>query len=106
MADLSTSPTTKTITIDKVANIITEIVKVEFDKNIIKYIKTNLKQYNLKILDQIRDVILHKKGNEELVLYGTNLGETNNGSAELVNMFGDLISAQTNKPVFHHFYEK
>ena len=62
MADLSTSPTTKTITIDKVASIITEIVKVEFDKNIIKYTKTNLKQYNLKILDQTRDVILHKRG--------------------------------------------
>ena len=97
MADLSTSPTTKTITIDKVASIITEIVKVEFDKNIIKYTKTNLKQYNLKILDQIKDVILHKKGNEALILHGSNLDETNNGSTELVNMFNDLILAQTNK---------
>ena len=96
-ADLSTSPTTKTITIDKATNIITEIVKVEFDKNIIKYTKTNLKQYNLKILDQIRDVILHKKGNETLILRDSNLNETNNGSTELANMFNDLINSQTEK---------
>ena len=41
-----------------------------------------LKQYNLEILDQIRDVILHKKGNEALILYGSNLNESNNGSTE------------------------
>ena len=56
-----------------------------------------LKQYNLEILDQIRDVILHKKGNEALILYGSNLNETNNGSTELVNMFNDLINSQTEK---------
>lgn len=56
-----------------------------------------LKQYDLKILDQIRDVILHKKGNETLILYGSNLNETNNGSTELANMFNDLINSQTEK---------
>ena len=56
-----------------------------------------LKQYDLKILDQIRDVILHKKGNETLVLYGSNLNEANNGSTELANMFNDLINSQTEK---------
>ena len=56
-----------------------------------------LKQYDLKILDQIRDVILHKKGNETLILYGSNLNETNNGSTELANMFNDLINAQIEK---------
>lgn len=97
MADLSTSPTTKTITIDKVPSVISEIVNIEFDKNIIKYTNTEIKQYDLKILDQIRDVILHKKGNETLILYGSNLTETNSGSAELAKMFDDLTSAQTNK---------
>ena len=97
MADLSTSPTTKTITIDKVASVISEIVNVEFDKNIIKYIKTQLSQYDLKVLDQIRDVILHKKGNEALTLAGSELSETNNGSAELVNFFNDIINSQANK---------
>ena len=97
MADLSTSPTTKTITIDKVASVISEIVNVEFDKNITKYTNTQLKQYDLKLLDQIRDVILHKKGNETLILHGENLDKDNNGSAELKNMFNDLIESQSNK---------
>ena len=73
MADLSTSPTTKTITIDKVASVISEIVNIEFDKNIVKYIKAQLGQYDLELLNQIRDVILHKKGNQTLILNGTNL---------------------------------
>ena len=97
MADLCTDPTTKTITINNVANIISEIVSVEFDKNITKYIKTQLGQYDLKLLDQIRDVILHKKGNETLELIGDNLSVANNGSEELKNMFNDLIDAQGNK---------
>lgn len=97
MADLSTNPSTKTITIDKVASVISEIVNVEFDKNIIKYIKTQLGQYDLKLLDQIRDVILHKKGNETLVLNGTELDTNQNGSAELRKMFDDLVESQANK---------
>ena len=56
-----------------------------------------LKQYDLEILDQIRDVILHKKGNETLILHGSNLDETNNGSTELENMFSDLINSQAEK---------
>lgn len=56
-----------------------------------------LKQYNLEILDQIRDVILHNKGNETLILHGSNLKETNNGSTELANMFEDLINSQSEK---------
>lgn len=97
MADLSTDPTSKTITIDKVNSVISEIVNVEFDKNVIKYIKTQLGQYDLKVLDQIRDVVLHKKGNETLTLAGKELSETSNGSAELVNFFNDIINSQGNK---------
>lgn len=97
MADLSTSPTTKTITIDKVASVISEIVNVEFDKNITKFIKTQLSQYDLKLLDQIRDVILHNKGNETLKIIGENFGQANNGSAELTNFINNLINSQANK---------
>lgn len=97
MADLSTNPTTKIITIDKVSDIISEIVNVEFDKNIIKYIKTQLAQYDLKLLDQLRDVILHKKGNQTLILHGANLDASQNGSAELQAMFNDLVGSQRNK---------
>lgn len=97
MADLSTNPTTKTITIDKVASVISEIVNIEFDKNIIKYIKTQLGQYDLKVLDQIRDVILHKKGNEVLTITGTSFGANNNGSTELSTFINDIILSQSNK---------
>lgn len=97
MADLSTDPTDKIITIDKVPDIMSEIVSIEFDKNIIKHVKAQLGQYDLKLLDQIRDVVLHKKGNETLVLYGENVGDTNNGSADLKKMFDDIVSAQSNK---------
>ena len=62
-----------------------------------KKIKTELGQYDLKLLDQIRDVILHKKGNETLKLYGTNLDADQNGSAELKSMFDDLVASQSNK---------
>lgn len=56
-----------------------------------------LKQYNLETLDQIRDVILHKKGNETLKLHGTSLDADKNGSAELRKMFDDLIGSQSEK---------
>ena len=49
------------------------------------------------MLDELRDVILHKKGNQTLVLHGSEVGETNNGSNELVSMFKDLEASQANK---------
>ena len=101
MADLSTNPTTKTITLDKVASVISEIVNIEFDKNIIKFIKTQLSQYDLKVLDQIRDVILHKKGNETLVLTSSSVGESENGSAELSKFIDDIIKRR-NSPIFSY----
>ena len=56
-----------------------------------------LKQYDLEVLDQIRDVILHKKGNETLVLQGDQMGEDNNGSAELAKFINDLKESQSEK---------
>lgn len=97
MADLSTNPATKIITIDKVLNVITEIINIEFDKNIAKYIKTNLKQYDLKILDEIRDVILHKKGNQALHLTDTELSEANGGSENLAAFVREIRDAQSNR---------
>lgn len=62
-----------------------------------KYIKTQLGQYDLKILDQVRDVILHKKGNEVLTLAGNDLNADNNGSDDLRVFFDELINSQSNK---------
>ena len=59
-----------------------------------KFYKTELGQYDLKILDQIRDVILHKKGNETLILRGDQMGVNQNGSEELSNFMKDLRESQ------------
>lgn len=56
-----------------------------------------LKQYNLEILDQIRDVILHKKGNETLILEGNEMGDNQNGSQELATFIDDLRKSQEEK---------
>lgn len=98
LAELTTNASTATITLNNVdADPFATILLFSTTKDTAKFIKTELGQYDLKVLDQIRDVILHKKGNETLILYGSNLNETNNGSAELAKMFEDLISAQANR---------
>lgn len=56
-----------------------------------------LKQYDLEVLDQIRDVILHKKGNETLILTSSELGDTENGSADLAKFMDDVIKSQEEK---------
>lgn len=98
LGQLTTNALTNTITLNNVsANPYAIILQFFTTKETAKFIKTQLGQYDLKVLDQIRDVILHKKGNETLILYGSNLNETNNGSEELAKMFDDLITAQANK---------
>ena len=98
LAELTTNASTSTITLNNIdADPFATILLFSTTKDTAQFIKTEIGQYDLKVLDQIRDVILHKKGNETLILYGSNLNETNNGSTELANMFEDLISAQANK---------
>ncbi len=98
LSQLTSNALTDTITLDNVsANPYATILQFFTTKETAKYIKTELGQYDLKILDQIRDVILHKKGNETLILSGVNLDVSNNGSTELKNMFDDLKVAQANK---------
>lgn len=97
MADLTSKPTGSVITTDKAPTLLTNITKIEFNKNIIQYTKTKLGQYDLKALDQIRDVILHKKGNETLILTYSSVGESENGSAELARFIDDIIKSQGNK---------
>lgn len=95
---LTTDATTKSITLDKFNTLysnggtLTGILL----KNTEAF-GSFLKQYNLEILDQIRDVVLHKKGNDTLILHGTNLDASNNGSEELKTMFNELVASQNNK---------
>ena len=98
LSQLTSKASTDTITLDRVsANPYATILQFFTTKETAKFIKTELGQYDLKVLDQIRDVILHKKGNETLILAGSELNETNNGSAELVTFFNDIINSQTNR---------
>ena len=87
-----------TITLNNVtADPYATILQLFTTKETAKFIKTNLGQYDLKVLDQVRDVILHKKGNETLTLDGTSMGEANNGSQELSTFINDVIISQANK---------
>lgn len=98
LAKLTSNPATKTITLDKVvANPYAIILQIWTTNEINKFYKTELGQYDLKVLDQIRDVVLHKKGNETLILAGAELNESNNGSTELVDFFNDIINSQANR---------
>jgi hypothetical protein len=98
ISELTSNPKTANITLDKIsADPYATILQFFTTKETANFIKVEIGQYDLKLLDQIRDVILHKKGNEKLILYGENLNTSNGGSAELQAMFGDLVNSQTNK---------
>lgn len=98
LGKITTVTNTKKIQLDNIdANPFATILLVSTTTETKKFLKTELGQYDLKLLDQIRDVILHKKGNETLILSGPNLEAPNNGSTELKNMFDDLTLAQANK---------
>ena len=43
------------------------------------------------------DFMVLNRRNEKIILQGTELGTTKNGSTELTNMFEDLINSQANK---------
>lgn len=98
LRQLTTNALTNTITLDNItANPYATILQLSTTKETAKFIKTKLGQYDLKILDEIRDVILHKKGNETLVLEPSNVGVNNNGSTDLIKFFSELIVSQSNK---------
>lgn len=98
LSQLTTNANSSTITLNNIsADPYATILQFFTTKETANYIKTELGQYDLKVLDQIRDVVLHKKGNETLILAGSELNESNNGSTDLVNFFNDIINSQANK---------
>ena len=98
LAQITSNATTKTITLDNIdANPFATILLVSTTAETKKFLKTELGQYDLKVLDQIRDVILHKKGNETLIIMRPNVGTANNGSEELAKFTDDIINSQSNK---------
>lgn len=98
LSQMTSNANTKQITLDNIdANPFATILLVSTTTETKKFLKTKLGQYDLKLLDQIRDVILNRKGNEKIILQGTEIGATKNGSTELTSMFQDLINSQANK---------
>lgn len=98
ISELTSNSKNFNITLDKIsADPYATILQFFTTKETANYIKVEIGQYDLKLLDQIRDVILHKKGNETLILAEGNLDASNNGSTELKNMFNDLMTSQSNK---------
>lgn len=97
-SQLSANLNSNKITLNKVSSMgYKGIMGISFKKGIAKFITVQMGQYDLKILDQIRDVILHNKGNQSLLISSTTTGENNNGSTELQKFITDLINAQNNK---------
>lgn len=98
LSELTTNPSGLTITLNNVkADPYATIFQFFTTRETAKYIKTELGQYDLKILDQIRDVILHKKGNETLIITSSSVGESENGSADLAKFVDEIIKSQSNK---------
>lgn len=98
LGQITSNALTDTITLNNIsADPYATIFQFFTTKETAKFIKTELGQYDLKLLDQIRDVILHKKGNETLILSGPSLEANNNGSKELKDMFDNLTASQANK---------
>lgn len=98
LSQMTSDATKKTITLNNIdANPFATILLISTTTETKKFLKTELGQYDLKLLDQIRDVILHKKGNETLTITGTNTGANNNGSTDLSTFINDIIISQSNK---------
>lgn len=97
-SQLSSELKTNKITLNKVSSMgYKGINHISFKSDMAKYINVQLGQYDLKVLDEIRDVILHKKGNEPLYLRNSTMGTANNGSNELVSFVTDLVTSQKQK---------
>lgn len=98
LAKLTNNPATKIITLNKaVADPYAIILQIWTTNEINKFYKTELGQYDLKVLDQIRDVVLHKKGNEHLIITSSSMGESENGSTDLAKFVDEIIKSQSNK---------
>lgn len=95
---LTTNALTNTITLNAVpAEPYATILQFQATQATANFIKTELGQYELNVLDEIRDVILHTKGNKTLTLVGEELNTANGGSEKLKSFFNDIITSQANK---------
>ena len=98
LGQLTKSSNTNTITLNNItANPYATISQLFTTQATASFVKTELGQYELKVLDEIRDVILHTKGNETLLLINEKLGTENGGSTDLANFIKEMKDSQSNK---------
>lgn len=98
LSQLTKSPNTNTITLNNItANPYATILQFFTTQTTASFVKTELGKYDLKVLDELRDVILHKKGNEILILRGNQMGESQNGSSGLAKFIDDIKTSQEQK---------
>lgn len=96
ITSLTSDISTETITLDKAGEnswaIRDFVYKYETTEPIITLIKTKL-----ETLDELRDVILHKKGNEVLTIEEDSTNEEKGGSAELATYLKSVRESQSSK---------
>lgn len=98
LGKITTNALTKKITLNNVAaDPYSTILQLQTTRETASFVKTKIGQYKLKVLDEIRDVILHTKGNETLKLIDQNMRENAGGSTELGSFIKDLKDSQSNK---------
>jgi hypothetical protein len=98
ISELTSNPKIANITLNKIsADPYATILQFFTTKETANFIKVEIGQYDLKLLDQIRDVILHKKGNETLIITSSSMGESENGSTNLAKFIDEIINSQANK---------
>lgn len=90
---LTSNATGRTITLDKTGEptwaMKSFVYKYETTEKVI-----NLVQTKLEVLDELRDVILHKKGNETLLIHDTEVNQEKGGSAELAEYIKGVRASQ------------
>ena len=96
ISTLTSSTSTQTITLDKISNPAWAIKDFNYQYDSTES-TINLVQTKLEVLDQLRDVILHTKGNETLVLNETGVGADQGGSAELATYIESITESQSSK---------
>ena len=94
---LTTNALTNTIILNAVpAEPYATILQFQTTQATASFVKTELGQYDLKVLDETRDIILHNRGNRTLNLDSQDIA-ANGGSSELKTFFNDLKDSQSNK---------
>lgn len=93
---LTSDTSTKTITLDKAATtawaIKDFVYEYESTESALNLIKTNL-----EVLDDLRDIILHRKGNSSLLLNDVMTNESYGGSSELTSYIKTIRESQSAK---------